>query len=433
MIGPRWPPASRRALRGAGLDAPPSATIDFAQALGLLGITRPEHVFWAGHACFCSGPDDTDLYSATFVAYFGHAGATLPGGRLTTSPPSSVPSHAVASGGAPPAVDRSDVSRDPASQVRAAYGAAEILRTKDFGACTEAELAEVTRLMLQVRRHPPLRRSRRLVVARRPNRGTLDLRRTMRSSLASQGDPFRLRRRVRGTRPRRLVLLLDVSGSMGPYAPALLRFAHALVLTHRGAEVFTVGTRCTRVTRELAWRDTDGALRRVASAAPDLEGGTRLGEGLSSFNRVWGLSGLARGAIVVVCSDGWERGDPSVLADEMSRLSRVAYRIIWANPLKGSEGYEPLDAGHAGRTALRGRIRLGTFTRGAGGTCRGDLAMRESFPALDRWLASCVTAGRHAATLARCQWPPSSSPPVQGVASIAMTPRRRPGPSSSIR
>jgi uncharacterized protein with von Willebrand factor type A (vWA) domain len=141
------------------------------------------------------------------------------------------------------------------------------------------------------------------------------------------------------------VLLLDVSGSMGLYAPALLRFAHALVLTHRGAEVFTVGTRCTRVTRELAWRDTDEALRRVASAAPDLEGGTRLGEGLSSFNRVWGLSGLARGAIVVVCSDGWERGDPSVLADEMARLSRVAYRIIWANPLKGSEGYEPLTQG----------------------------------------------------------------------------------------
>jgi len=334
-----------RALRAAGLDAPPSATIDFAQALGLLGITRPEHVFWAGHACFCSGPDDSDLYAATFVAYFGHAGATLPGGRLTTRPPSSTPSHTVASGGEPPVVDRSDVSCDPTSPVRAAYGAAEILRTKDFGACTEAELAEVTWLMLQVRRRPPLRRSRRLVVARRPRRGTLDVRRTMRGSLASQGDPFRLRRRVRGTRPRRLVLLLDVSGSMGLYAPAFLRFAHALVLTHRGAEVFTVGTRCTRVTRELAWRDTDTALRRVANAAPDLEGGTRLGEGLSSFNRVWGLSGLARGAIVVVCSDGWERGDPSVLADEMARLSRVAYRIIWANPLKGSEGYEPLTQG----------------------------------------------------------------------------------------
>jgi uncharacterized protein with von Willebrand factor type A (vWA) domain len=132
---------------------------------------------------------------------------------------------------------------------------------------------------------------------------------------------------------------------MGPYAPALLRFAHAMVLTHRGAEAFTVGTRCTRVTRELAWRDTDAALRRVARAAPDLDGGTRLGEGISSFNRDWGLSGLARGAIVVVCSDGWDRGDPSVLAGEMARLSRVAHRTIWANPLKGSEGYEPLTRG----------------------------------------------------------------------------------------
>jgi len=334
-----------RALRAAGLDAPPSATIDFALALGLLGITRPEHVFWAGRACFCRRPDDADLYVATFVAYFGHAGVTLPGGRLSTEPRSSLPALAMASGGEPPPADRSDDFRDPVPPVRAAYGAAEILRTKDFGDCTEAELAEVTRFMAQVRRRPPRRRSRRLVVARRPGRGTLDVRRTMRSSLASQGDPFRLRRRVRGTRPRRLVLLLDVSGSMGPYTPALLHFAHALVLTHRGAEVFTVGTRCTRVTRELAWRDTDAALRRVAVAAPDLEGGTRLGEGLASFNRAWGMSGLARGAIVVVCSDGWERGDPSVLADEMERLSLVAHRIIWANPLKGAEGYEPLTRG----------------------------------------------------------------------------------------
>ncbi len=334
-----------RALRAAGLDAPPSATIDFAQALGLLGIARPEHVFWAGHACFCAGPDDADLYVATFVAYFGHVGVTLPGGRLTTVPSAPVPHRAVASGAEPPPAGPGDVTRGPASPVRAAYGAAEILRTKDFGICTEAELAEVTRLMALVRRRPPRRQSRRLVVARPSGRGTLDVRRTMRSSLASQGDPVRLRRRVRGTRPRRLVLLLDVSGSMGPYTPGLLRFAHALVLTHRGAEVFTVGTRCTRVTRELTWRDTDAALRRAAGAAPDLEGGTRLGEGLASFNRAWGMCGLARGAIVAVCSDGWERGDPSVLADEMERLSRVAHRIIWANPLKGSEGYEPLTRG----------------------------------------------------------------------------------------
>ncbi len=334
-----------RALRVAGLDAPPSATIDFALALGLLGITRPELVFWAGRACFCRGPDDSELYVATFVAYFGQAGMSPPGGRLTREPPSPVPALAGTSRGAAPPSERQDEFGHLVPPVRAAYGAAEILRTKDFGVCTEEELAEVTRLMAQVRRRPPRRQSRRLVVARRTGRGVLDVRRTMRSSLASQGDPVRLRRRVQGTRPRRLVLLLDVSGSMRPYTPALLRFAHALVLTHRGAEVFTVGTRCTRVTRELAWHDTDAALRRVAEAAPDLEGGTRLGAGLGSFNRAWGMSGLARGAIVVVCSDGWERGDPSALAGEMARLSRVTHRIIWANPLKGSEGYEPLTRG----------------------------------------------------------------------------------------
>jgi uncharacterized protein with von Willebrand factor type A (vWA) domain len=334
-----------RALRAVGLDAPPSATIDFARALGLLGIARPEHVFWAGHACFCAGPDDADLYRSTVLAYFGHAGVTFPGGRLTTVPPAPAHPPAVANGAEQPPVDPGPETRGPASPVRAAYGAAEILRTKDFGTCTEAELAEVTGFMVRVRRNPPLRRSRRLVAARRPGHGSLDVRRTLRSSLASRGDPFRLRRRVRGTRPRRLVLLLDVSGSMGTYAPALLRFAHAMVLTHRAAEVFTMGTRCTRVTRELAWRDTDAALRRVARVAPDLDGGTRLGEGLSEFNRAWGLSGLARGAIIVVCSDGWDRGAPSVLADEMGRLARVAHRIIWANPLKGSEGYEPLTRG----------------------------------------------------------------------------------------
>jgi uncharacterized protein with von Willebrand factor type A (vWA) domain len=134
---------------------------------------------------------------------------------------------------------------------------------------------------------------------------------------------------------------------MQPYTRALLRFAHATIVAQRRVEAFTLGTRCTRVTRQLSWRDPDAALARVASAAPDLEGGTRLGEGLAEFNEAWGLRGMARGAIVVLSSDGWDRGDPAVLGGEMARLARVAHKVVWVNPLKASEGYEPLVRGMA--------------------------------------------------------------------------------------
>ncbi len=333
-----------RSLRRAGLDAPVSGAIDFAEALALLGTTRPETVFAAGQACFCTGPEDTELYAAVFVAFFGQSVPRFPGGRMTTVPPSLVPPPAVAldTEGPGPKDDSPPADGPP---LPVAYSATEVLRTKDFAACSEEELAELARLMAHLRRRAPMRRGRRLRPTRRPSRGALDVRRTVRSALSSGGDPARLARRVRGSRPRRLVLLIDVSGSMRPYGRALLRFAHATVVAQGSTEAFTLGTRCTRVTRELSWRDPDAALRRAALAAPDLEGGTRLGEGLGAFNDSWGISGLARGAIVVICSDGWDRGDPSVLATEMARVARVAHRVVWVNPLKASEGYEPLARG----------------------------------------------------------------------------------------
>jgi hypothetical protein len=339
-----------RSLRRTGLDAPPSATIDFAEALALLGTDRPEYVFWAGQACFCRRAEDLESYATTFAAYFGHVAAIYPRGRLTTVPPIPV--------ARPPAVfdsedarpdDDNDRHQDESGQppLRVAYSATEILRTKDFAECTEAELAEAARLMSSLRRRSPMRRGRRLEAARDSGRGVLDVRRTLRRALASGGDPPRLARRVRGARPRRVVLLLDVSGSMGSYARAMLRFAHTAIVAQRSVEAFTLGTRCTRVTRQLSWRDCDGALARVASAASDLEGGTRLGECLREFNESWGLRGIARGAIVVIISDGWDRGDPSVLAEQMARLSHVAHQVIWVNPLKASPGYEPLVRGMA--------------------------------------------------------------------------------------
>jgi hypothetical protein len=339
-----------RSLRNSGLDAPPSATIDFAEALTLHGVTTPEHVFWAGQACFCRRAEDAEPYATTFWAYFGAAKQVFPWGRLTTVPPVPVARPPAVSAAEDRGSDNDLASNDDQSErppLEVAYSATEILRTKDFARCTEAELIETQRLMASLRRHPPTRRGRRLVPSRTSGRGVLDVRRTMRRALASDGDPARLARRVRGTRARKVVLLLDVSGSMGPYARSMLRFAHSTILSQRSVEAFTLGTRCTRVTRQLSWRDADAALARAASAAPDLEGGTRLGDCLREFNETWGLGGLARGAIVVLVSDGWDRGDPTVLASQMARLAHVAYRMVWVNPLKASAGYEPLVRGMA--------------------------------------------------------------------------------------
>ena len=177
----------------------------------------------------------------------------------------------------------------------------------------------------------------------------------------------------RGERPRRLVLLLDVSGSMEPYARALARFAHAAV-AGAGAgqvEVFALGTRVTRITRELATHDPDAALRRAADAVVDWSGGTRLGEGLRRFNDRWGVRGLARGAAVVVLSDGWDRGDPALLGAEMARLRRVAHRVVWVNPLKASPGYAPLAGGMAAALPHVDELRRGPLRRLARGAGRG--------------------------------------------------------------
>ncbi|HEX7133586.1 MAG TPA: VWA domain-containing protein, partial [Iamia sp.] len=191
------------------------------------------------------------------------------------------------------------------------------------------------------------RRSRR---RRRAARGDeLDLRRTVHAALATGGEPLRLHRRAPTERPRRLVLLLDVSGSMEPYARALVRFAHAAV-TSRGAgrvEAFTLGTRLTRITRALATRDPDEALARTSADVADWSGGTRLGDALRDFVDRWGARGMARGAVVVVLSDGWDRGDPDVVAEAMARLHRVAHQVVWVNPLSAVPGYEPLVRGMA--------------------------------------------------------------------------------------
>jgi uncharacterized protein with von Willebrand factor type A (vWA) domain len=173
------------------------------------------------------------------------------------------------------------------------------------------------------------------------------MRRTVRTALARYGEPITLHRRDHSLQHRRLVVLLDISGSMEPYARALVRFMHGAVVGRRRVEAFVVGTRLTRITRELSNRDPDVALKRASRSATDWSGGTRLGECFAEFNDRWGTRGMARGADVVVLSDGWDRGDPELLGEQMQRLGRVAHRIIWVNPLKVTPGYAPLARGMA--------------------------------------------------------------------------------------
>jgi hypothetical protein len=255
------------------------------------------------------------------------------------------------------------------------FSAVEVLRHKDFAECSDAELHELRALMDDVRLIGATRRSRRMVASRR-DRGRQDLRRTVRASLRAEGEMVRRHHLRPGVRPRRVVFLLDVSGSMEPYARALLRFVHAAVVGRQRVEAFALGTRLTRLTRELSTKDPDTAFERATGRVLDWSGGTRLGEGLRAFNDRWGVRGMARGATVVVLSDGWDRGDPDVLATQMQRLRRVAHRIVWVNPLKVTPGYAPLARGMAAALPF-----VDSFVEG------------HSFDALDRLAAAIAETG----------------------------------------
>ena len=224
------------------------------------------------------------------------------------------------------------------------FSAIETLKHKDFADYTPTELAEAQHMMSRLRLAGSPRTSFRHV---RGRDARLDLRRTVRSSLQTGGEPIRRHHLDPDQRLRRLVLLLDVSGSMEPYSRALVRFVQAAVAGRQKVEAFAIGTRLTRVTRELSNRDPDRALKRASDRVQDWSGGTRLGDCLHQFNDEWGVRGMARGAIVVVLSDGWDRGDPEHLSEQMSRLHRVSHKLVWVNPLKVTPGYAPLARGMA--------------------------------------------------------------------------------------
>jgi uncharacterized protein with von Willebrand factor type A (vWA) domain len=298
-----------------GVDVPVDAAIVYAEALAAIGLERRADVYWAGRATLIHRPEDVPAYDSAFAAFW-----------LGAEPePPLVHPEAEA--------DAEDAGFGP-------YSPHEVLRHKDFAAYSHVELAEARRLMADLRLAAALRRSRRLRPARR---GAPDVRRTVRRSLQTGGELIRTPRRGPTQQPRRLVLLLDVSASMEPYARALVRFVHAAVTAGRRVEAFTLGTRVTRVTRELRSRDPDAAISAATRRVADWSGGTRLGQGLKAFNDQWG----GRGATVVVLSDGWDGGDPLVLAQELARLKRVAHRIVWVNPHKATPGYQPLARGMA--------------------------------------------------------------------------------------
>ncbi len=330
------------ALRGAGIDVAVGSSINYCQALGAVGLGQRSSVYWAGRATLVAEPEDIGLYDKIFDAYYG-------GQQLVATPVVEVVQPIILAtddDGDDEAGDGGgdDDPGDPSFTLR--WSRHEVLRDKDFADCDDDELDEAHRLMAAMARVGGTRRSRR----RRRTRRTVghpELRQTVRAAIRSGGEPVRRWYTEPGQRLRRVVLLQDVSGSMESYARALIRFVHAAVVGRRRVEVFTIGTRLTRITRELSSRDPDRALSEAADAVSDWSGGTRLGDALAEFNDRWGIRGMARGATVVVLSDGWDRGSPEVMAEQMARLHRVTHRLVWVNPLKATPGYQPLAQGMA--------------------------------------------------------------------------------------
>jgi uncharacterized protein with von Willebrand factor type A (vWA) domain len=334
--------AFTRVLRGAGLNVPTSSAIAFGEAIACTGIEDRDTTYWAGRATLVRRPEDHELFDRAFAVFWEHARAE---DHTTLEEQLEQITLAVDNDeDEGPQPDTAEASDDPTIELR--FSATEVLRHKDFADYSPAELVEAQQLMSRLRFVGAPRRSLRLTAAE-ARTDTPDLRRTVKAAMRSGGEPMRRHYRTHATRRRRLVLLLDVSGSMEPYARALLRFVHAAVAGRQKVEAFALGTRLTRLTRELSSRDPDDALRRASLRVLDYGGGTRLGDDLKVFNDEWGQRGMARGAIVVILSDGWDRGDPAVLDEQMTRLHRVAHKVVWVNPLKVTPGYAPLARGMA--------------------------------------------------------------------------------------
>jgi len=325
-------------VRRAGVPASPDRVQAFAAALHETG---PHDLYWAGRLTLCGCPEDIAQYDEAYRNYrLGIVGGRE---RPPITGPAPVPKQIVVPFGVDgqQLEDLDDARHTTPLAMRASRH--ELLRLRDLTELSTVERDEVRRLIALLRPITPTRPGRR----RTPySRGDVDPRRTLRGTLRALGEPARLARRRPRDRPRRLVLLIDVSGSMAPYADALLRFAHAAVRCRpQSTEVFTLGTRLTRVSKALRARDAEAALSAAGSVILDWSGGTRLGDGLAAFVNRYAHPGLARRAIVVVFSDGWERGDTAALAEAAARLRRLVHKVVWVSPHRGKPGFAPTAGG----------------------------------------------------------------------------------------
>jgi uncharacterized protein with von Willebrand factor type A (vWA) domain len=329
-----------RRLRGEGISVPTGSAALFVAALGTLDPTDRDSAYWAGRAVLVKRPEDIDAFDRVFARFWL--------GQATDGLPAAVAVEERVGVGADPGADtEAPWQEGDSAPIVASHSPVEVLRRKDFGKYTAADFAEAQQLMSGLRATAAMRRSRRRRPAKWQRHKAPDVRATIRGALRTGGEPIRRAWYAPSMQPRRLVMLCDVSGSMDSYSRALLRFMHAAVAGRGRVEAFAMGTRLTRLTRELSSRDPDHASRSAGAAVADWSGGTRLGESLRTYNSDWGMRGMSRGAVVVILSDGWERGDPTLIADQMARLSRVARKVVWVNPLKASRDYEPLARGMA--------------------------------------------------------------------------------------
>jgi uncharacterized protein with von Willebrand factor type A (vWA) domain len=322
--------AFSRELRAAGLPVGSGDIVDYCSAMGPLDASDLLDLYWAGRATLVTRREGIPVYDEVFRRFFLGGGDPV---REVLTLRAQVTNEAEAVLEVP-ATDPGQQGREEEQAMLGLMASdAEALRHKSFSACTPEELAAVRRIMARIRLTPPKRRTRRSRNA--PSGPSPDLRRTVRESMRMHGEPAELFWRRRRVRLRPLILILDVSGSMADYSRNLLQFAYSARRAAERVEVFCFGTRLTRITRELDHRRPDQALERAARTVFDWEGGTRIGASLDAFVRDWGRRGLCRGGIVVICSDGLDRGDPDVLASAMERLARLSHKVVWMNPHKG--------------------------------------------------------------------------------------------------
>lgn len=328
------------ALRAAGVRVSVDHAVTFLQAITLLNAGDAQEVFRCGRATLCSSPDEIELYARVFAEWFGGEWPA----RLAAAPTEVDPLNPPL-----PTGSGSDVDDETTLDlVRASASDIDLVRQRDVAKLTPAEKALLDVMIGLLQPKMPLRRAAR---RRSWRRGDVDVYRTLRSSLRRMGEPAALEHRRRRWVPRRVVLLVDVSASMERYSEAILRLAHRLTVDgacpRRQVETFTLGTRLTRVTDAMRTSDAKLALTKAGEHVPDWSGGTRLGQTLGAFLDRWGARGMARGAVVVVFSDGWERGDGVELGEQTARLSRLARRVVWVNPHRGKLGFAPVQRGMA--------------------------------------------------------------------------------------